>query len=255
MAPEIWMTGQVDSRTDLYALGVTVYQMLTGQLPFPGPTPHRIMYAHLNETPPPLHVLNPALSPAVEKVLLKILAKSPAQRYQTAAQFCADLQAALIGRSKTKDEMEKKPSPVPQVVWLGGVVLLVVLVGMGLFLFAGERGGSTTNSVITPVIETVQVELDDQPIEAEFQEVTCGESHRLEIKLLDVGHARIEPGNFAYTWRFEPGDSTNEDSLNSGNYAKIYQVPCELKHQTVIMEILQASKTLSTKSVNFNIIQ
>jgi len=255
MAPEQWTTGQMDARTDLYALGVMVYQMLTGQVPFSGQTPHRIMYAHLNETPPPLHVLNPALSPAVEKVLLKILAKSPAQRYQTAAQFCADLQAALIGRSKAKDEGEKKPPPVPKTVWLGGVALLLVLLGVGLFFFVGGRGDSTINSAVTPAIETVQIELDDQPIEADFQEVTCGKSHRLEIKLLDANHTRIEPGNFAYNWRFEPDDSSNEDSLNSGNYAKIYQVPCDLKHQTVIMEILQAGKTLSTKSVNFNITQ
>ncbi|NJN96630.1 MAG: hypothetical protein HC875_22220, partial [Anaerolineales bacterium] len=114
---------------------------------------------------------------------------------------------------------------------------MLVVIGLGLFLF--RPGGSAPAA---PVIETVQVELDDRPIEADFQEVACGESHRLEIKLLDAGRARIEPGSFAYTWRFEPDDSTNEDSLQSGNYAKIYQVPCDLNHQTVIMEVLQADK-------------
>jgi serine/threonine protein kinase len=255
MAPEQWTTGQMDARTDLYALGVMVYQMLTGQVPFSGQTPHRIMYAHLNETPPPLHVLNPALSPVVEKVLLKMLAKSPAQRYQTAGQFCADLQAALSGRSKAKDGGEKKPSPAPKTVWWGGVALLLVLLGVGLFLFAGGRGDSPTNPVVAPTIEAVQVELDDQPIGDDFQDVACGKSHRLEIKLLDTHQTRLEPGNFAYNWRFEPGDSINEDSLNSGNYARIYQVPCDLNHQTVIMEVQQAGRTLSTKSVNFNITQ
>jgi len=247
MAPEQWATGKMDSRTDLYALGVMVYQMLTGQVPFSGETPPRIMYSHLNETPPPPHNLNPALPSAVGKVLLKILAKSPEQRYQTAAEFCADLRVALTGGAGNGQEKTRRLS---KVVWMGGVLLLAVLIGGGVILFPG---GETSNPAVVPSIQEVKVEIDDQSVAEDFQQVTCGKSHRLEIKLLDADQARIEPGLFAYTWRFEPDDPTNEDSLNSASYAKIYQVPCELNNQTVIVEVQQEGKTLSTKSVNFNI--
>lgn len=257
MAPEQWTTGRMDARTDLYALGVMVYQMLTGQVPFMGQTPPRIMYGHLNETPPSPQALNPVLPVTVEKVLLKMLAKSPAQRYQTADQFCTDLQVALLGRPGgekiKKDEGERKSWYLSKVVWGGTVVLLIILIGSGVFLFSSDKSGSTANPVSVPAVERVKVELDDQPLSDDFQKVACGKSHRLEIKLLGADQARLEPGNFSYNWRFEPGDPTNEDSLNSGNYAKIYQVPCELNHQTVIVEVQQAGKTMSTQSVNFDI--
>lgn len=250
MAPEQWTTGQTDARTDLYALGVMVYQMLTGQVPFSGNTPHRIMYAHLNEKPPPPQALNPTLPPAVEKVLLKMLAKSPDQRYQSAGQFCADLQVALTGH-KTQDTGDKsKYLGLPKAFWVGAAVLLAVLIVGGVFLFPAS---DINNRVVMPSIQEATVEIDGQNVTEDFQKVTCGKSHRLEIKLLDADRARIEPGLFIYNWRFEPEDSTNEDSLNSASYARIYQVPCELNNQTVIIEVQQDGKTLSTKSVNFNI--
>ncbi len=252
MAPEQWATGQTDGRTDLYALGVMVYQMLTGQVPFSGNTPHRIMYAHLNEKPPPPQALNPTLPPAVEKVLLKMLAKPPDQRYQTAGQFYTELQTALIGH-KTKDEGDKpKPRSLPKTLWFGGLLLLAVLIAGGIFLFSGE---DTSTPAAVPAIQEAKVEIDGQAVSEDFYKVACGKSHRLEIKLLDSDRARIEPGLFAYNWRFAPADSTNEDSLNSGSYARIYQVPCDLNNQTAIIEVQQGDKTLYTKSVNFDIDQ
>ncbi len=250
MAPEQWATGKMDTRTDLYALGVMVYLMLTGQMPFTGETPPRIMYAHLNETPPPPHKLNPALPPAVEKVLLKMLAKLPDQRYQTAGQFCTELQIALNGRKAKDEKKESEPRNLPKIVWGGGIILLIVLIVGGLFLVSG--GNTSTPSAI-PIVQEAKIEIDGQAVSEDFQKVACGKSHRLEIKLLDVNRARIEPGLFVYNWRFEPDDSINEDSLNSGSYARIYQVPCDLNNQTAIIEVQQGDKTLYTKSVNFDI--
>ncbi len=256
MAPEQWATGQMDARTDLYALGVMVYQMLTGQVPFSGQTPPRIMYAHLNETPSPPQTLNPTLPPAVEKVLLRILAKSPAQRYQTAGQFCADLQAALTGRF-VEDETQvgqykQKTRSLPKAIWFGGLALLAVLIVGGLFLFSGE---DTPAPAPVLSIEEAKVELDGLATAEDFQQVACGASHRMEIKLLDSDHARIQPESFSYNWRFEPEDPNNEDSLSSGNYALIYQVPCELNNQMITVEVQDGDKTLYTKSVHFNISQ
>lgn len=251
MAPEQWATDAINSRTDLYALGIMVYQMLTGQVPFPGPTPPRIMHGHLSVPPPPPQTLNSTLPAAVEPVLMKVLAKLPEQRYQSAAEFCADLRTALIGRtSESKDDGKQKATGLPKAVWMGAVALLVVLIGGGIFLFSG---GESNSPAAVPAVQETRVEIDGQTVSQDFQQVVCGKSHRLEIKLLDTDRARIEPGLFAYNWRFEPDDPTNEDSLNSASYARIYQVPCELNNQTVIVEVQQEGKTLSTRSVNFNI--
>jgi len=95
MAPEQWRSEPVDARTDVYALGVMVYQMLLGQVPFSAETPHGLMYLHLDKEPPPARQINPALPPAIEPVLRRALAKQRAARYASAGEFARDLDRAL----------------------------------------------------------------------------------------------------------------------------------------------------------------
>ena len=82
-----------DHRVDIYSLGVVAYEMLTGKLPFPSELPHEIVAAHLSEDPIPLHTSNPAIPLALSKVVMRCLAKSPAERWQSAR----DLVDALDG--------------------------------------------------------------------------------------------------------------------------------------------------------------
>lgn len=95
MAPEQWRSEPVDARTDVYALGVMVYQMLSGQVPFSAETPHGLMYQHLDREPPPARQINPALPAAVEPVLRRALAKQRAARYASAGELARNLGHAL----------------------------------------------------------------------------------------------------------------------------------------------------------------
>src|ERR687896_753939 len=94
LSPEQAQGQAVDFRSDLYSLGCCLYEMLTGTVPFRGATPVAIAYRHVREDPAPPRLLNPDIPPSLEAVCLKAMAKRPEDRYQTAAEFRADLERA-----------------------------------------------------------------------------------------------------------------------------------------------------------------
>ena len=92
MSPEQATGGQeVDARSDVYALGCVLYEMLAGEPPFTGPNPQAIMMRSLSESPRPLRQARETVPAAVEQVVLTALAKAPADRYPTAVQFARAL--------------------------------------------------------------------------------------------------------------------------------------------------------------------
>lgn len=92
MAPEQGLEGVCDARSDLYSLGIVLYEMLTGAPPFDAETPLAILLKHLNAPVPPPRQVNPGLPPVLEQIVLKALAKDPAERFQSAAEMRAALQ-------------------------------------------------------------------------------------------------------------------------------------------------------------------
>jgi serine/threonine protein kinase len=95
MSPEQARGEAVDHRSDLYALGVVLYQTLVGRMPFGGTTPQAVLQDVIHQSPPPPRQYNPNLSPALEAVILKALAKDPRQRFQRAAEMVKALRQAL----------------------------------------------------------------------------------------------------------------------------------------------------------------
>lgn len=91
MAPEMAKGGRIDARADLYSMGALAYEMLTGKVPFPGNNPVEIIKAHINDTPALPSLVVPEIDPAYEKIIMKLLAKEPLQRYQSAFDVLEDM--------------------------------------------------------------------------------------------------------------------------------------------------------------------
>jgi serine/threonine protein kinase len=85
MAPEQIQGAVVDARTDIYSLGIIMYEMLAGKVPFERATSVNILMAHVGEPPPPMRAVNPNLrcSPAFEELVMRCISKDPAERYST----------------------------------------------------------------------------------------------------------------------------------------------------------------------------
>jgi serine/threonine protein kinase len=107
MSPEQAMGGPVDGRSDVYSLGVVVYRMLSGRVPFAGSTPYAITYAHIHEPPPPLRRVRGDLPPAVEAAVMRALAKRPEHRYD---------RAGLLADAFTLAARSRKPVRRPHAV-------------------------------------------------------------------------------------------------------------------------------------------
>jgi serine/threonine-protein kinase len=97
LSPEQARGLPVDERSDLYSVGVVLYEMLTGRVPFSGDSAVNVAMQHVNDVPDEPVTLVSGLPPALNKIVLKALAKDPGHRYGSAAEFAADLRAARAG--------------------------------------------------------------------------------------------------------------------------------------------------------------
>lgn len=96
MPPEQWRGEEVTPATDQYALAVVIYTLVSGHLPFEAPTPHGLMYKHLDTPPEPPHLKRSDIPPLMSEVLGRALAKDPKQRYEKVSAFAEAFEKAII---------------------------------------------------------------------------------------------------------------------------------------------------------------
>src|SRR5438045_2999898 len=106
LSPEQAKGAPVDPRSDLYSLGIVLYEMLTGQVPFTGDTPVEIAMKHLSQVPEPPSKLRPDVPHDLDAVVMRSLAKDPDQRYASAEEMDADLARVARGVSVSRETEE-----------------------------------------------------------------------------------------------------------------------------------------------------
>jgi serine/threonine protein kinase/tetratricopeptide (TPR) repeat protein len=130
MSPEQTRGEGVDHRTDIWSLGVVLYEMLTGRRPFKGDYYQAVVYSILNEEPEPVNRVRPDLPPGLGKIIVRALAKDTDRRYQNTAQLIADLQRVREELRTGRPDRTMRSFSWSRV--LVAVIAVVVLIGMAI---------------------------------------------------------------------------------------------------------------------------
>ncbi|MCA0306282.1 MAG: Stk1 family PASTA domain-containing Ser/Thr kinase [Actinobacteria bacterium] len=195
LSPEQARGETVDSRSDIYSAGCLLYELLVGRPPFQGDSPVSVAYQHVREAPVPPSHLDPEITPAMDAITLKALAKDPADRYQTAAAMRADIGRLLAGQdvvarppvvaavpapaSAAEATTVLEPSdhtatralePTPRRRW-GVVAFLVALIlvaaGVGIYFMLNANRVETVS--VPRVVDRLQAEAEQTLIAAKLQ--------------------------------------------------------------------------------------
>jgi serine/threonine-protein kinase len=262
MAPEMSQAGGLTSLVDVYALGVTLYQMVAGRLPYEADTPLGTMLAHAVEPIPDVKTVKPDIPDPVAAVIKQAIAKQPANRYQTAKQLATDFRAAVEGRPlqyqteqavgttrqipgsdvrKRLDEMEEEAQAEEEeeqevakaLPWpvLGGIAGLIVLLIVGAALLGGgdTREPPEPTDNVPAVAEEATATEEPAPTEPEVTNAPTEEpttEPTAEPTATELALSELIGGG---------GESIVYTSSQAGNF-EIYLISLATREQTRLTE-------------------
>ena len=162
MSPEQAELKEVDTRADIYSLGVVLYEMTSGKVPFEGETPLSVAMKHKTEKPRDVREINPQVPPGLAKIIARCMEKSPANRFQSAEELIAELdrverelstgERVVVGKNvgNTKEitaNFKVKKLAVPAVAGLAALAVIAFVV----FKLLPGKGGAPSSSPVQPL--------------------------------------------------------------------------------------------------------
>ncbi|MGH9685729.1 MAG: protein kinase domain-containing protein [Candidatus Acidiferrales bacterium] len=210
MSPEQAEAKPTDGRSDLYAYGLILYEMATGDVPFRGKTTLELMYQRVREKPKSPKVANPSLPNWLAAIIMRCLERDPAARYQNAYEILADLKASevpggasrVFSRSGTSIQIAIPEIARRRWVWIGGGIVLLIAIAAAIpsvrHKFSGHAStaGRSTIAGIPPLssgkfIAVLPLQILGDSSQLDF--VAKGIEEALSAKLFDLKDVRVTP--------------------------------------------------------------
>jgi eukaryotic-like serine/threonine-protein kinase len=188
MSPEQAAAGaELDGRSDLYSVGCVLYEVLAGEPPYTGPTPQAVMAKRSLEPVPHLSTMRDTVPEAVERAVTKALAKVPADRFATAAEFAQALHAPPSSVPAQRPHSARRPRREVALVMLGALLLLV---GLG-SLWLGRRSFLTSRAGAHPIESLAVLPLDNLSGDPQQEYFADGMTEELIENLSTISTLRV----------------------------------------------------------------
>ena len=193
MSPEQAMGEKVDARSDIYSIGCSIFETLTGYVPFDGGSSGEICQMHLSDEPPSLSemMVDPSFPPSIELVVRKCLAKRPSDRYQTVRELALDLQRIRDGKDVFSYRKHTFIGGRTSTVAVAGnglkvsaVLLAVSAILVALYLFSSFPSFSDSGSVLKPAAADASIQTKSGDSELGLADLSSGLSPQGAVAVL-----------------------------------------------------------------------